>query len=141
MVDLSSLILSFLLTSCRTCALHGRIISLKQDATHLHYRAIWPESIVAPLTPPASVESLKSATLNTEDDTEAVIRRYFNLVPKLSDLYEQWSTVDSNFKKKAPKFTGIRILQQDAWEALVGFICSSNNNISRISQMVSFLWC
>lgn len=43
---------------------------------------------------------------------------------------------DPNFRKKAPKFTGIRIMSQDAWEALVGFICSSNNNISRISQMV-----
>jgi N-glycosylase/DNA lyase len=30
-------------------------------------------------------------------------------------------------------------LQQDAWEALVGFICSSNNNIARISQMVEKL--
>jgi N-glycosylase/DNA lyase len=27
-------------------------------------------------------------------------------------------------------------LRQDAWEALIGFICSSNNNISRISGMV-----
>lgn len=27
-------------------------------------------------------------------------------------------------------------MSQDAWEALIGFICSSNNNISRISQMV-----
>jgi len=44
--------------------------------------------------------------------------------------------VDLNFKKRAPKFTGVRILKQDAWEALVGFICSSNNNIIRISQMV-----
>jgi N-glycosylase/DNA lyase len=43
---------------------------------------------------------------------------------------------DANFKKKAPKFTGVRILRQDAWEALIGFICSSNNNISRISSMV-----
>jgi len=33
----------------------------------------------------------------------------------------------------------VRILKQDAWEALVGFICSSNNNISRISQMVEKL--
>lgn len=36
-------------------------------------------------------------------------------------------------------FTGVRILRQDAWEALVGFICSSNNNIARISQMVEKL--
>lgn len=31
------------------------------------------------------------------------------------------------------------MLNQDVWEALVGFICSSNNNISRISQMVQNL--
>ena len=48
-------------------------------------------------------------------------------------------TPDKNFRKKAPRFTGIRILKQNAWEALVGFICSSNNNIARISQMVSIL--
>jgi N-glycosylase/DNA lyase len=74
-----------------------------------------------------------------EDDTTELIRQYFNLKPNLSQLYDQWATADPNFRKKAPKFTGIRILQQDAWEALVGFICSSNNNISRISQMVDKL--
>ena len=57
----------------------------------------------------------------------------------MSALYEQWASADSNFAKKAPKFGGVRILKQDAWEALVGFICSSNNNISRISQMVEKL--
>lgn len=64
------------------------------------------------------------------------MRHYFNLEPNLTELYERWSMADPNFKKRAPKFTGVRILKQDAWEALVGFICSSNNNIARISQMV-----
>ena len=68
---------------------------------------------------------------------KAFLLHYLNLEPNLTDLYEQWSSADKNFEKKAPKFTGIRILRQDAWEALVGFICSSNNNIIRISQMVS----
>jgi N-glycosylase/DNA lyase len=71
-----------------------------------------------------------------EDDTESLLKHYLNLEPNLTALYEQWSSVDPNFKKRAPKFTGVRILKQDAWEALVGFICSSNNNIVRISQMV-----
>ena len=70
------------------------------------------------------------------DDTEALVYHYLNLAPDLTGLYKQWSTADANFNKKAPKFAGIRILRQDAWEALVGFICSSNNNILRISQMV-----
>ena len=71
-----------------------------------------------------------------EDDTEDLVRHYLNLGPSLTMLYEQWSSADLNFKQKAPKFTGVRNLKQDAWEALIGFICSSNNNIIRISQMV-----
>ena len=63
------------------------------------------------------------------------MRSYFNLQLDLGALYAQWSRDDANFRTKAPKFSGIRILNQDAWEALVCFICSSNNNISRISQM------
>jgi len=114
-------------------ALHGRIISLRQDAEHLHYRATFPSITTTPLTPPPS----KAPSVAPEDDdTTALIHHYFNLTPNLSQLYEQWAASDANFKKRAPRFTGIRILRQDAWEALIGFICSSNNNISRISGMV-----
>ena len=49
-------------------------------------------------------------------------------------MYQQWTASDTNFAKRAPAFTGIRILNQDAWETLVSFICSSNNNISRINR-------
>ncbi|KAB8299192.1 hypothetical protein EYC80_001291 [Monilinia laxa] len=77
--------------------------------------------------------------LGEDEETESLLRHYLNLSPNLTELYEQWSLVDPNFKKRAPKFTGVRILKQDAWEALVGFICSSNNNIIRISQMVNNL--
>jgi N-glycosylase/DNA lyase len=124
------------LTISRSCALHGRIISLKQDSTHLHYRTIRPSNGY-PISPPSSAKSSKLGTPSEEeDDTESLLRHYLNLAPDLTALYEYWSSVDSNFKKRAPKFTGVRILKQDAWEALVGFICSSNNNIVRISQMV-----
>lgn len=102
--------------------MHGRILHLKQDSTHLHYRVTWP--------------SVKSQT-SPKDDTEALLRHYFSLKLDLGTLYEQWSEADPNFRKRAPQFKGVRILSQDAWEALICFICSSNNNISRISQMVS----
>ncbi|MCJ1257252.1 8-oxoguanine glycosylase ogg1 [Lignoscripta atroalba] len=122
-----------------SCALHGRLLSLRQDSTHLYYRATFPESIGAPPTPPSSAPPSTTGALADEKDTAALVQHYLNLSPDLTDLYEQWSTADLNFKKKAPKFTGIRILRQDAWEALVGFICSSNNNIARISQMMEKL--
>ena len=87
------------------------------------------------MTPPSSASASTIGPLNNDEDTEDLVRHYLNLEPNLTDLYEQWSTADLNFKKRAPKFAGVRILKQDAWEALVGFICSSNNNIIRISQM------
>lgn len=122
------------------CALHGRILSLKQDAKHLHYRATWPTFQGPLLTPPRSATpstiGSEDGAEEEEDDTEALLREYFNLDVNLSALYEQWSQADTNFKQRAPQFTGVRMLRQDAWEALVGFICSSCNNIPRIMQMV-----
>ncbi|KAI9171270.1 N-glycosylase/DNA lyase [Paramyrothecium foliicola] len=106
-----------------TCTLQGRILSLKQDSTHLHYKSTWPEGLAEKRSP-------------EHDDTEDLLRHYFSLSVDLGTLYTAWSKADSNFQKKAPTFTGVRILNQDAWEALIAFICSSNNNISRISQMV-----
>lgn len=122
-----------------SCALHGCILSLRQDSTHLHYKAIFPGNGQAPLTPPSSAPNSTGKKSLEDDDTEALVHHYLNLGPNLTGLYEQWSTADANFEKKAPKFTGVRILKQDAWEALVGFICSSNNNIIRISQMMEKL--
>ena len=117
---------------------------MKQDATHLHYRSIYPSSQLAPPTPPSSLAASDDGHIGDgegdgDDDTEDLLRYYLNLEPNLTQLYTEWSSSDPNFKKKAPKFTGVRILKQDAWEALIGFICSSNNNIARITQMVEKL--
>ncbi|RVD85848.1 uncharacterized protein DFL_004153 [Arthrobotrys flagrans] len=106
-----------------SCGFPDRIISLRQSPTHLHYRATFPSP------PPAS----------SKDDTIEIVKDYFNLSIDLAALYEKWSSADPNFKKKAGEFGGVRMLRQDPWECLIGFICSSNNNISRIGQMVDKL--
>ncbi|KAL2266626.1 hypothetical protein VTJ83DRAFT_5978 [Remersonia thermophila] len=142
------------------CVLRGRLVSLKQDATHLHYRVTWPPKATLPITPPASVPPApadsngttpsKDASSNdknnandndndNDDDTAALLHHYFALSHSARALYDQWAASDANFARRAPAFTGIRILNQDAWEALVAFICSSNNNIARIGQMVQKL--
>lgn len=108
-------------------ALHGRILALHQDPEYLYYRSIIP------------TKQSSDSKVQSDDDTLPLLRHYLNLGPNLTQLYAEWSSADANFNRKAPKFTGIRILKQDAWEALVGFICSSNNNIARISQMVEKL--
>ncbi|KAF2750591.1 hypothetical protein M011DRAFT_416649 [Sporormia fimetaria CBS 119925] len=121
-----------------SCAIHGRILSLRQDPECLHYRAIFPTTSV-PSPPPSTSPSATPSITPDKDDTLALVKHYFNLSTNLGQLYEQWASVDPNFKKRAPKFAGVRILRQDPWETLIGFICSSNNHISRISTMVSNL--
>mmetsp|Transcript_161 Transcript_161/g.271 ORF Transcript_161/g.271 Transcript_161/m.271 type:complete len:511 (-) Transcript_161:260-1792(-) len=67
------------------------------------------------------------------------LRYFFNLDIKLHELTEQFCRVDARYKSLAPQFAGIRLLQNDPVECLFSFICSSNNNIKRISQMVDYL--
>ena len=58
-------------------------------------------------------------------------------IPK---CYEEWSAKDPKyFAKIAKPLEGVRCLRQDPWECTISFICSSNNNIKRITQLVHAL--
>lgn len=70
---------------------------------------------------------------------EALLHDYFQLSVNLENLYKHWSDVDSHFAQTASDFGGVRILRQDPVENLFSFICSSNNNISRITLLVEKL--
>lgn len=63
---------------------------------------------------------------------------YFDLetdYSPLRSLYSEDKTLD-----EACRFSrGIRLLNQDGWEALISFIFSSNNNITRIKGIISRL--
>ena len=43
------------------------------------------------------------------------------------------------FAPIAENLEGVRCLRQDPWECAISFICSSNNNIKRIAQLVNSL--
>lgn len=97
--------------------LQNRILLMKQDKDQILYRSIGPGNDVS--------------------DSE-LVKNYFNLDIKVKDLYAHWKQQDSQFQRKSD-FSGIRILRQEPWETLCAFICSSNNNIKRISKMVMSL--
>ncbi|CAL9732040.1 N-glycosylase/DNA lyase [Monosporozyma unispora] len=61
------------------------------------------------------------------------LKQYFRLEVDLTSHQDLWKATDPNFKDIPPQ--GIRILSQEPWETLISFICSSNNNISRITKM------
>lgn len=68
--------------------------------------------------------------------TKAILEDYFNMSTDTTKLYQDWSSRDSHFRDKSIQYLGIRVLRQDPWENLCSFICSSNNNVKRISQLV-----
>eukprot|EP01132_Coremiostelium_polycephalum_P005363 gene5363-6692_t len=64
-------------------------------------------------------------------------------------MYSRWSRDDLEYAKRHKlnqqfsdtyiKFKGLRLIRQDPLECLMSFICSQNNNITRISKMVNQL--
>lgn len=67
------------------------------------------------------------------------LHKYFQLDVDVLSLYEHWKKVDNNFGQSCQRFSGVRIMQQDPVENLFSFICSANNNIDRITRMVTTL--
>ena len=75
---------------------------------------------------------------------EVVIRKqftsYFQLDVELCPLYKEWSTCNcTRLPRIAAVIPGARVMRQDPVECLFSFICSSNNNIPRITLMLSRL--
>jgi len=70
------------------------------------------------------------------EDAEEILKDYFQLSVDLWSLYKEWSKNDPIFERISNSYPGVRILRQDPLENVFSFICSANNNISRISGMV-----
>ena len=69
---------------------------------------------------------------------EQILRNYFNFNFDLSELIEKWSVKDPSFDRLSLR-KGIRIIKQDPFETFVSFLCSQNNGIPRIINMVQSL--
>lgn len=79
-------------------------------------------------TPSSDQTAAKSALLD-----------FLNMSICLNDLWNEFSASDQRFAELAEHLSGARVLRQDPLECLIQFICSSNNNIKRITQMVDFI--
>lgn len=73
------------------------------------------------------------------DDIAPLLRDYFQLRTPLVPLYQQWRELDARFAAIAPAFPGLRVLRTEPVECLFSFLCSSANNIPRITRMVDAL--
>lgn len=111
--------------------LADRVVLLRQDEQRgfLYHRTLLPSTAAATAV---SLDETNFATSRWLND-------YLNLDVPLEALYREWAERDKVFARYADRFSGLRMLRQDPWECLCAFICSSNNNIARIGQMVQNL--
>lgn len=74
-----------------------------------------------------------------EQEIVAALHAYFRFEFDLELMVEKWCTSCNRFKSilaRNQALSYIRLVKQDPIECIFGFICSQNNNISRIKQLV-----
>ena len=74
----------------------------------------------------------------SKEDFENIWYGYFDLERDYKSICESFED-DVNLKKAKDEYYGIRVLNQEPWEALCSFIISQNNNIPRISGIIGRL--
>lgn len=75
---------------------------------------------------------------DTQSPEDSIID-YFGLSIDYNEVFKDLIKDNVYFEKAFEKADGLRVLRQDPWECMIGFICSQNNNIRRIAQMVQSL--
>lgn len=108
----------------------NRTIILRQVDSGIHYLSLYNSNEIQDY----QTDLNQNTTLN-------FLNHYFVLNLSLKKLYQEWSKRDPNFAIKTSNgsFNGLRVCKQDPWETLISFICSSNNNIPRITSMINNL--
>ncbi|KAK7207713.1 mitochondrial glycosylase/lyase [Myxozyma melibiosi] len=98
-----------------------------------------PETTIKHESKPAQIPPSPPKSPPPAYEIDSAVHDYFNSSIKLASLYREFGARDKYFKQIADRFVGIRMLRQDPWECLCSFICSSNNSIKRITQMIDNL--
>jgi len=85
-------------------------------------------------------KNVKQIKLSQEDvvnlENDIFWSNYFDLNTDYESLKKQFSKISPIMKKACDYAPGIRILNQDSWEALCSFVVSQNNNIKRIMAII-----
>lgn len=130
--------------------LGNRVFLLKQTKDDVHYRVLNEEQLICDYGRKYGIKmnnvkdnnTYVPSTLITKftKESEDILYDYFQLDTNLEQLYKEWSEkADSSFIDISKSLYGMRILRQDPIECLFSFLCSSCNNIIRITQMLDKL--
>lgn len=127
-----------------TSVLFGYVWTLRQNGSDILYRVyesvtVQKKRILKEICSLPESKASPHPPDEKSDILESILRDYFQLHVDTDSLYKQWRSRDAYFVKVSDKLLGVRVLRQDPVETLFAFICSSNNNIPRISGMVEKL--
>ena len=75
----------------------------------------------------------------TQPKLKGLVSDMFQLTVPLAPLCDRWGATDPRVKTLRTVLPGLRVVRQDPTECLVSFLCSSNNNIARITLMLDRL--
>lgn len=78
-------------------------------------------------------------TSNDENNLEEVVKNYFDLNRDYIKINNELIKKDYNTKKYIDASYGMRIINQDNFEALLGFIISARNNVPSITKAMNLI--
>lgn len=73
---------------------------------------------------------------SNREDFDSIWTKYFDLERDYSSIKKVLSDKDEHLHRAVTEKDGIRILQQDTWEALISFIISQNKSIAHIKKLI-----
>ncbi len=76
---------------------------------------------------------------NNEDNLEEIVKDYFDLNRDYIKINNELINRDSNTKKYVDASFGMRIINQNNFEALLGFIISARNNVPSIIKAMNLI--
>lgn len=123
---------------------------LKASDSHLHYSVLgelpYPqpaEENIVRMKIPEPKRKKAGKCIYQDSYYENLLKAFFRLDFDLETYYAKWTEAHQHFASKQSgyqnRISGIRQLDIDCVENLFSFICSQNNNISRISSLVNKL--
>ncbi len=119
----------------------GQAFRWRQLEPYKHTEGIWHEGFINSIRVRLSQVG---NTINIEFDPKhkefviQAVETYLRVEDDMFSIYDTMSS-DQYLKKATSQYRGLHILRQDPWECLVTFICSANNNIPRIRQLIEHI--
>ena len=75
----------------------------------------------------------------SDEALKPYVASYFQLDQDITTTRDALRALDTTMAGLVTRYDGMRILRQDPWECLAAYICSQNNNVMRITQIVDEL--